>query len=205
MLLAAEKGTSHPSSASTRSTWSSRRISEPLAGVYSRMGYEVLPARREDRLRHRAISPRGSGAGKRRGRAERRGQVVAAGRHGSFAPLCVCEVSEENEKGRTHTTVARLLPLCCGGYVVDTPGLHQFQLWDVIAEEVAGYYPRIPYLRQPLPVSRLHAHPRGGMCGQGRRGRRPAGQATVRELLSFAQRTRGATGRMEERKDEDRR
>ncbi len=54
--------------------------------------------------------------------------------------LPVGEVSDENEKGRHTTTVARLLPLACGGYVVDTPGMRQFQLWDVIAEEVAGYF-----------------------------------------------------------------
>ncbi len=54
--------------------------------------------------------------------------------------LPVGEVSEANEKGRHTTTVARLLPLACGGYVVDTPGIRQFRLWDVIAEEVAGFY-----------------------------------------------------------------
>jgi ribosome biogenesis GTPase len=54
--------------------------------------------------------------------------------------LPVMAVSEENEKGRHTTTVARLLPLCCGGYVVDTPGVRQFQLWDVIGEEMPGYY-----------------------------------------------------------------
>ncbi len=27
-----------------------------------------------------------------------------------------------------------------GGYLVDTPGIRQFQLWDVIPEEIAGYF-----------------------------------------------------------------
>ena len=54
--------------------------------------------------------------------------------------LPVGRVSDENEKGRHTTAVARLLPLSCGGYVVDTPGVRQFHLWDVTAEEVAGYY-----------------------------------------------------------------
>ena len=54
--------------------------------------------------------------------------------------LRVGEVSRENQKGTHTTTVARLIPLAIGGYVVDTPGIRQFQLWDVIAEEVAGYY-----------------------------------------------------------------
>ena len=28
--------------------------------------------------------------------------------------------------------------MACGGYVVDTPGIRQFQLWDLIPEEIAG-------------------------------------------------------------------
>ncbi len=49
-------------------------------------------------------------------------------------------VSDETEKGKHTTSTARLLPLVGGGYVVDTPGMRQFQLWDVTAEEVAGFY-----------------------------------------------------------------
>ena len=33
-----------------------------------------------------------------------------------------------------------LVRLSCGGYVVDTPGIRQFQLWDVVPEEVAGWF-----------------------------------------------------------------
>ncbi len=54
--------------------------------------------------------------------------------------LAVATVSSENEKGRHTTTSARLLPLCFGGCVVDTPGIRSVALWDVIAEEVAGYF-----------------------------------------------------------------
>ena len=45
-----------------------------------------------------------------------------------------------NEKGKHTTTTARLLPMAGGGYVVDTPGMRQFQLWDVMPEEVAGFF-----------------------------------------------------------------
>ena len=54
--------------------------------------------------------------------------------------LRVRPVSDDTEKGRHTTTTAQLLPLACGGYVVDTPGMRQFELWDVIAEEVAGFF-----------------------------------------------------------------
>jgi ribosome biogenesis GTPase len=49
-------------------------------------------------------------------------------------------VSDVNQKGRHTTTSARLLPLACGGYVVDTPGIRQFQLWDVVPREVAAFF-----------------------------------------------------------------
>jgi ribosome biogenesis GTPase len=54
--------------------------------------------------------------------------------------LRVREVSEMNQKGRHTTVTAQLIKLEFGGWVVDTPGLRQFQLWDVIPEEVEGYF-----------------------------------------------------------------
>ncbi len=55
--------------------------------------------------------------------------------------LRVREVSETNQKGRHTTTTAQLLRLDCGGWVVDTPGLRQFALWDILPEEVEGFFP----------------------------------------------------------------
>ena len=49
-------------------------------------------------------------------------------------------VSAESQKGRHTTTTARVWPLSQGGYVVDTPGLRQFRLWDIIPTEVAGFF-----------------------------------------------------------------
>ena len=54
--------------------------------------------------------------------------------------LRVREVSEVNQKGRHTTTTADLIPLEFGGWVVDTPGVRQFSLWDTRAEEVEGYF-----------------------------------------------------------------
>ncbi len=55
--------------------------------------------------------------------------------------LRIAAVSEETQKGKHTTTAARLLPLAGStGYVVDTPGIRQFQLWDVIPAEVAGFF-----------------------------------------------------------------
>ncbi|HUY88616.1 MAG TPA: ribosome small subunit-dependent GTPase A [Pirellulales bacterium] len=113
---------------------------EPLVGVYGQMGYRVLLVSAQtgfgiDRLR-RTLAGR---------------QSVVSGQSGvgkssllnAIQPglgLAVAEVSAESQKGRHTTTTARLLPLEGGGYVVDTPGIRQFQLWDIAPEEVAGLY-----------------------------------------------------------------
>ena len=113
---------------------------EPLVGVYSQMGYSVL-----------LVSAR-SGLGVERLRRRLLGkQSVVAGQSGvgkssllnAVQPglgLAISEVSAETQKGRHTTTTARLLSLAGGGYVVDTPGIRQFQLWDVIPAEIGGLY-----------------------------------------------------------------
>lgn len=111
-----------------------------LVGVYSRMGYRVLllSARTGQGIDHLARALIGQ-------------QSVVCGQSGvgkssllnAVEPglgLRVAPVSEETQKGRHTTTTARLLKLAGGGYVVDTPGVRQFELWDVIPEEIAGYY-----------------------------------------------------------------
>ena len=54
--------------------------------------------------------------------------------------LRIREVSENNNKGRHTTTTAELVRLDSGGWVVDTPGIRQFELSQVRAEEVEGYF-----------------------------------------------------------------
>jgi ribosome biogenesis GTPase len=55
--------------------------------------------------------------------------------------LQVREVSETTQKGKHTTTTAELLRLDFGGWVVDTPGIRQFQLWDILPEELEGFFP----------------------------------------------------------------
>ncbi len=55
--------------------------------------------------------------------------------------LQVRAVSEVNDKGMHTTTTAAALRLSFGGWVVDTPGIRQFELWDIIPEEVEGFFP----------------------------------------------------------------
>jgi ribosome biogenesis GTPase len=76
--------------------------------------------------------------------------------------LRVESVSEETQKGRHTTSTARLLPLKDGGYVVDTPGIRQFELWDVSPQEVAGYFRDLrPYVSLCHYPDCTHTHEDG--------------------------------------------
>jgi ribosome biogenesis GTPase / thiamine phosphate phosphatase len=113
---------------------------QPLAGVFGQMGYEVLLLSAVsgvglDRLRRRVVGRQSVVAGQSGVGKSSLLNVIEPGLN-----LRVQTVSEENEKGRHTTSAAHLLPLNEGGYIVDTPGIRQFQLWDVIPQEVAGYY-----------------------------------------------------------------
>jgi ribosome biogenesis GTPase len=55
--------------------------------------------------------------------------------------LRIGEVSAAVGKGRHTTVTAELLPLGCGGYVADTPGLREVGLWGIPAEELDHYFP----------------------------------------------------------------
>jgi ribosome biogenesis GTPase len=140
MLVAAEQAKIRPIVCVNKIDLVDPSLLEPLVGVYSQMGYEVLLLsavtgfgipRLLRRLQRRATAVAGqSGVGK--------SSLLNA--VDPKLALAVRTVSGENQKGRHTTTTARLLPLEFGGYVVDTPGIRQFELWDVIAEEIAGLY-----------------------------------------------------------------
>lgn len=78
--------------------------------------------------------------------------------------LRVREVSDVNQKGRHTTTTAELIPLDGGGWVVDTPGVRQLQLWDTRPEEVEGYFPEFaPFVAACKFPDCTHTHEAG--CG----------------------------------------
>jgi ribosome biogenesis GTPase / thiamine phosphate phosphatase len=55
--------------------------------------------------------------------------------------LRVSEVSQAVNKGRHTTVTAQLIPLECGGYVADTPGLRELGLWEIEADQLQFYFP----------------------------------------------------------------
>ena len=132
---------------------------QPLAGVYGQLGYTILFTSVET----------GQGISQLTALVKEK-QNVVVGQSGvgkssllnSIQPslnLRTNTVSQDNQKGRHTTTAATLIPLEHGGYIVDTPGIRQFQLWDVIAEEVPGYFRDIrPFVNQCKFPDCKHLH-----------------------------------------------
>ena len=68
-------------------------------------------------------------------------------------------VSSDNQKGKHTTTAAQLIEMELGGYIVDTPGIRQFQLWDIVAEEVAGFFRDLrPFINSCRYPNCTHVH-----------------------------------------------
>ena len=73
--------------------------------------------------------------------------------------LRVREVSETTQKGKHTTTTAELIKLDFGGWVVDTPGVRQFQLWDMIPEEAEGFFAEFrPFVHLCAYPDCMHTH-----------------------------------------------
>jgi ribosome biogenesis GTPase len=140
-LVTAEKARLRPIICINKIDLVDRADLQPLVGAYSRMGYSVLLA----------SATTGDAVGQLRRQLNGKASVVV-GQSGvgkssllnAIEPeleLRIAAVSEETQKGKHTTTAARLLRLSgTTGYVIDTPGIRQFQLWDIIPTEVAGYF-----------------------------------------------------------------
>lgn len=135
---------------------------QPLIGLYGRLGYQVVLTSAET----------GEGIACLR-RLIRDRQSVFTGQSGvgkssllnALQPgltLQTSGISSSTHKGRHTTRRTELLKLDFGGWVVDTPGIRQLELWDVISEEVEGFFvefrPFVAFCRFP---NCSHTHENG--------------------------------------------
>ena len=162
LLITAEKGGVKPIICINKLDLVQPGDVQPLVGLYSQMGYEVLTLAAKtgfgvERFA-RALADRASVVAGQSGVGK--SSLLNAVDPGLKLP--VRTVSSDTQKGRHTTTTARLIPLTGGGHVVDTPGVRQFELWDVIREEVAGYFRDMrPYVNHCLFPDCTHTHEEG--------------------------------------------
>jgi ribosome biogenesis GTPase / thiamine phosphate phosphatase len=124
-----------------------------VIGLYAQLGYETVVT----------SVPDGRGLGRLRDLLSR-GVTAVTGQSGVGKSsllnvvqpglnLKVREVSDWTFKGKHTTTTAELIDLKTGGFVVDTPGLRQFELWGAIPAELDGHFvefrPFIAHCRFP--------------------------------------------------------
>ncbi|WP_417849616.1 ribosome small subunit-dependent GTPase A [Thalassoglobus sp.] len=113
---------------------------QKIAGIYSRLGYQVLMTNaltgegidelKRLLLEKETVFTGQSGVGKSsllNAVQPKLGQLTSS-------------VSGDSHKGRHTTRVTELISLDGGGWVVDTPGIRQLQLWDVQTEEIEGLF-----------------------------------------------------------------
>ena len=140
LIVSAEKGKVEPVICINKVDLIDASDLQPLVGVYGQMGYEILlvsacERTNIDHLRNCLVGF----------------QSVVVGQSGvgkssllnAVAPdlqLQIGAVSRDTRKGRHTTTNARLIRWPQGGYVVDTPGVRQFELWDLASNEVVNFF-----------------------------------------------------------------
>lgn len=73
--------------------------------------------------------------------------------------LKVGEISDVHEKGKHTTTYAQMFPLCFGGFIIDTPGIKEFGLFDLDKNTLAQRFPEMRALMHNCRFSNCtHLH-----------------------------------------------
>lgn len=174
-LVSSEKGDVEPIICINKADLVDPSDLQPIVGLYAQLGYRVL----------QCSGVKGWGIDFLQ-RALKDKQTVLAGQSGVGKSTLInriqpdlnletSHISEWSSKGRHTTRRAVMYPLEMGGAVVDTPGIRQMALWDVVQEEVEGFFiefrPFVPLCQFP-DCSHTHEE----KCG--------VKQAVIAELVS---------------------
>ena len=137
---------------------------EALAGPYLRAGYPVLPV---SALAGRGLEPL------REAMADRLSLFLGPSGTGKSTLLQALQpgleiatqsVSRGSGQGRHTTSSTELHPLDGGGFVADSPGVREFELWGMEPQDLADCFPEF---RREGPLCRFpncsHSHEPG--CG----------------------------------------
>lgn len=153
LIISAHSGGVRPIICINKADLVTRESLQVWAGLYARLGYDVVPASVVNgwgisQLR-RLLSGRQtvivgqSGVGK--------SSLLNSIQPGIAAPTG--DISDWTRKGKHTTRKALLHRLDGGGWIVDTPGIRQLQLWNVAKPEIEGYFlefrPFVAHCRYP--------------------------------------------------------
>jgi ribosome biogenesis GTPase len=127
--------------------------------VYRELGYRVLftsaatgagiDGLREQLTGHTTVVAGPSGVGK--------STLINAVEPG--LELRTAPVSQKTGEGRHTTTASQLLRLSTGGYVIDTPGMREYTLWEIEPDELDEHFPDIDAFREGCRFSDCtHSH-----------------------------------------------
>ncbi|MDR2116827.1 MAG: ribosome small subunit-dependent GTPase A [Planctomycetaceae bacterium] len=131
---------------------------QPIIGVYAQMGYKIILLSAEtgfgmERLRQQLIDRESVVTGQ--------SGVGKSSLLNMIDPALNLRVADlgSTQKGQHTTTTTELHHLSFGGFVVDTPGLRQFMLWNIIPEEVFGLFRDLrPYENRCRFPDCTHSH-----------------------------------------------
>jgi len=142
-LVAAGKGELEPIICINKMDLADPAEIEPTADVYRSLGYPVVltcarSGRGMDELDRRLADATSVFAGH-----------SGVGKSTLLKQLCpgievkTAEVNPKTGRGKHATTAAQLVHLPTGGYVIDTPGIRQFGLWDLTPEDTRAHFVEI--------------------------------------------------------------